>query len=120
MNLTRWLAHFCRPQDTGIDLPMNKFRHMDVASRNQRLRETLEGMGLFVMPIYCESDPSRIDYMQVSVTLPTFVQRGTDNPARAIVPTPMPRSDDTIGDVGDVGAAKGLWNDNVANLPTKF
>ena len=94
---------------------MNEFRHMDVASRNQRLRETLEGMGLFVMPIYCESDPSRIDYMQVSVTLPTFVQQGTDNPARATVPTPMPSSDIR----GDVGAAKGLW-DNVVNLPTKF
>lgn len=94
---------------------MSGLKHMDVASRNQRLRETLEGMGLFVLPIFCESDPTRIDYMQVSVDLPTHVRQGvaefTSSPSIAEMV-----ASSNIG--GNIPATNGAWN-NVIDLPTK-
>lgn|SRR5512145_1164096 len=76
-----------------------RLKHMDIASRNQRLRETLEGMGLFVLPIYSESDPLRIDYMHVSACLPERVQEGCQQAASATVAHPMssPQVEDRIG-----------------------
>jgi hypothetical protein len=47
-------------------------RHMDVGSRNARLCETLQSLGLFVVPIYAEDDPERIDYMHVSAAIPAY------------------------------------------------
>ncbi len=44
--------------------------HMDRWSRNQRLYETLKGMGLFVIPIPEVSDPSRINHLLVSADKP--------------------------------------------------
>ena len=73
---------------------MTELKHMDIASRNQRLRETLEGMGLFVLPIYSESDPQRIDYMQVSAGLPAYVTKGvTEVPTVRAVAEPVSGSE---------------------------
>jgi hypothetical protein len=44
--------------------------HMDRWSRNQRLYETLKGMGLFVSPIPEPSDPTKIKEMIVAADLP--------------------------------------------------
>ena len=52
-----------------------ELKHMDVCSRNQRLRETLEGMGLFVLPIFCESDPRQSDYLHVSAVAPSYARQ---------------------------------------------
>lgn len=46
---------------------------MDQWSRNDRLYETLKGMGLYVVPIPLESDPSRIDHLHVSAGLPAYL-----------------------------------------------
>jgi hypothetical protein len=45
--------------------------HMDRWSRNDRLYETLKGMGLCVSPIPEPSDPTKIKEMVVSTALPT-------------------------------------------------
>ncbi len=50
------------------DLPPPE--HMDVWTRNERLYQTLLGMGLYVRPLYVEGDPERIDWLQVSAGLP--------------------------------------------------
>ena len=48
---------------------------MEVASRNQRLREGLAGgMCLIVQATFSEADPQRIEYMHVSASLPAYVQ----------------------------------------------
>ena len=44
--------------------------HMDRWTRNERLYQTLLGMGLVVSPIRLSSDPSKIDYLHVSAELP--------------------------------------------------
>lgn len=88
---------------------------MDVASRNQRLRETLEGMGLFVLPIYSESEPSRIDYMHVSVDLPIYVKQGVGEQATcASVPKVVAGAD-----IRRNIAPTQCLGDNVINLPTE-
>ena len=45
--------------------------HMDRWTRNQRLYETLKGMGLFVSPITEPGGPTKIRQMIVSADLPT-------------------------------------------------
>jgi len=87
---------------------------MDIGSRNQRLRETLEAMGLFVVPIFCESDPDRIDYMQVSAGLPECVAKGAQEPTSRAVAKPVARP--KIGE--NVGASDGPGH-NVVDLPTR-
>jgi hypothetical protein len=89
-------------------------KHMDIASRNQRLRETLEGMGLVVVPIYSESDPSRIDYMHVSVDLPSYVRQGVaEQSTSSSVAKVMPSSD-----VGRDIEPTERFGGNVVNLPS--
>ena len=44
--------------------------HMDRWSRNQRLYETLKGMGLFVSPIPEPDDPTKIRELIVAADLP--------------------------------------------------
>jgi len=63
--------------------------HMDAASRNTRLCKTLRGMGLYVEPIFASDDPERIDYLHVSVTLPTSVEQGVSQDATS-GPVSMP------------------------------
>ena len=93
---------------------MIELKHMDAASRNQRLRETLEGMGLFVVPIFCESDPTRIDYMQVSVTLPSYVvEDAGQQTAGPRVSTPV-----TCSKVAESVESVESKGDNVIDLPS--
>jgi hypothetical protein len=54
---------------------LERIETVEVASRNQRLREALSGgMSLFVRATFSEADPQRIEYMHVSASLPTYVQ----------------------------------------------
>ena len=70
---------------------MIDLKHMDIGSRNQRLRETLEGMGLFVVPVYSQSDPTQIDWLQVSAGLPgEIAEKTTDVSAGAAIASPIP------------------------------
>lgn len=65
-------------------------KHMDVASRNQRLRETLEGMGLFVHPVFAPDRPGEIDHMLVAVALPNILQQSAQKTASGPVAPPVP------------------------------
>ena len=49
--------------------------HMDRWARNQRLYETLKGMGLYVVPIPEIDDPSKIAQLVVSADLPPDMSR---------------------------------------------
>jgi hypothetical protein len=89
-------------------------KHMDVGSRNRRLRETLEGMGLYVLPIYSESDPSRIDYLHVSAGLPTYPSKSLAEPAASSsIVAPVPGTQVTQ----DVPAPESQLN-NVVDFPS--
>jgi hypothetical protein len=69
---------------------MTDLKHMDVASRNARLRETLEGFGLFVTPIFREDRTDEIDFMHVSVAPPAYaIENGRKLAASGPVPEPM-------------------------------
>jgi hypothetical protein len=93
---------------------MIDIKHMDIASRNHRLRETLEGMGLFVLPIFCESEQDRIDYMQVSVALPTRIEQGRESATSGPVSTPVTSSKVAEGiKTTDTGGG------SVVNFPSK-
>jgi hypothetical protein len=52
--------------------------HMDSGSRNERLYETLKGMGLCVVPIPDANDPSRIAQIMVSAELPPPGEQTTE------------------------------------------
>lgn len=97
-----------------IKLGQFDLKHMDVASRNQRLRETLEGMGLFVQPV-ASTNSDTIDYLIVATALPTFVQQGAKNAASGAVTAPMTRTEI----VGALGAADAT-RDVVVDFPTKL
>ena len=90
-------------------------KHMDIASRNQRLRETLESMGLFVLPIFCEVRPVEFDDMHVSVALPSFVEQGTQDATSRPVPAPMTRSE-----VAEDIKAADAGRSSVVNFPAKL
>lgn len=78
--------------------------HMDRWTRNQRLYETLKGMGLFVVPIPEADDPSKISQLLVSADLPPDVTR---------IGVPMERPQ-----VGQVIASPVGEGDNVIHFPT--
>ena len=44
--------------------------HMQPWTRNQRLYETLKGMGLFVTPVPFKDAPDKINWIQVSAQMP--------------------------------------------------
>lgn len=90
------------------------YKHMDVVSRNQRLRDTLEGMGLFVIPVFCESDPCRIDYLQVAAELPLSIKQGPKKSASTCIPDVMTRPDVSRNVTSPEGRGR-----NVIDLPTK-
>lgn len=75
--------------------------HMDRWSRNQRLYETLKGMGLYVSPIPEANDPTRIKEMIVAADLP--VQETAEQTAQASVVLAV--QGPQVADV--VGAAEG-------------
>ena len=59
---------------------------MDIGSRNDRLCETLQALGLFVVPVMTAADPTRIAYLKVSVSLP---EQATENTAGRTVSSPV-------------------------------
>ena len=83
--------------------------HMDSGSRNQRLYETLKGMGLFVVPIPDANDPSRIAQIMVSAELPPPGEQTTETGVhRALQGT-------KVGDVVDPSKGRGM---NVVDFPS--
>ena len=76
--------------------------HMDRWSRNQRLYETLKGMGLFATPIPEPDDPTKIREIIVSADLPPDVSAPVQRP-----------------EVGNVIGAPCSDGDNVINFPPK-
>lgn len=88
--------------------------HMDRWSRNQRLYDTLKGMGLFVSPIPEPDDPTKIREMVVSADLPFGpIQQPAQQTAEAGVPGAMQRAQ--VGDVIDPTEAD---RDNVVLFPS--
>lgn len=85
--------------------------HMDVWTRNERLYETLKGMGLFVSPIPDVDDPDRIAAVWVSAGL--LPQQCTQKPAAQGVALAM----EGAQVAENVQAANGGGN-NVILLPT--
>ena len=47
--------------------------HMSVWARNQRLYDTLNGMGLFVLAVMRDDDPTMIDQIIVSAGIPSVI-----------------------------------------------
>lgn len=93
---------------------MIDLKHMDVASRNQRLRETLEGMGLFVVPVYTTTDPQEIAYLQVAVAKPDYSTLAAEQTSGFSVALPV-----TSPEVAeDIGAAD-CDGPNVVDFPPK-
>jgi orotidine-5'-phosphate decarboxylase len=89
-----------------------KLLHMDTGSRNQRLYEELAKTGLYVVPVFAESDPTRIDYLQVSASLPLSVEQAAQKAASSGVSAPVARSEVSER----VSTADGRPN-NVVHLP---
>lgn len=87
--------------------------HMDIGSRNGRLYATLRDMGLFVLPVFAKDDPERIDYMQVSVTLPAQLHEAAQQATSGAVAAPMTSSDISKG----VESTKS-GRDGVINFPS--
>ena len=91
---------------------------MDQWSRNQRLYETLKGMGLYVVPIPLEADPERIDHFHVSAGLPAYLsatgahQRGREPTASRGVVAPLERPEVEL-----IVRAAERGIDNVAEFP---
>jgi hypothetical protein len=85
--------------------------HMDRWSRNQRLYETLKGMGLYVSPIPEPGDPTKIREMIVAADLP--FEQPTQCAAEAGVVGVMKRSQ-----VRDVVRPAESVGDNVINFPS--
>ncbi len=74
--------------------------HMTVWDRNARLYETLKGMGLYVLAIPQDDNPSRIDQIIVSAGLPKVELSTAKNGAHFL----------------DVGAPVGIVRLNGLNL----
>jgi hypothetical protein len=89
-------------------------KHMDVGSRNARLCAMLQSMGLFVLPVFAEDDSERIDYMQVSVDLPSRAsQNGSQQTSCRPVAAPMSGAEVVVR----VGASESDGN-NVVDFPS--
>ena len=85
--------------------------HMDRWSRNQRLYETLKGMGLYVSPIPESTDPTKIKEMIVAADLPFehAAQQTTETGVVDIMQRPKVR--DVVRPTDGLG-------DNVIDFPT--
>jgi hypothetical protein len=71
---------------------------MDRWSRNQRLYETLKGMGLFVSPVPEEDDPTKIRYLIVSADLPVAEPQSAAQPPRGRDASRPATHDDNVVD----------------------
>ena len=71
-------------------------------------------MGLFVLPVFAADDPDRIDYMQVSVSLPSAAaENASEQAAGLAVATPMSGAQV----FGGIGSAENSCV-NVVEFPT--
>ena len=87
--------------------------HMSVWDRNQRLYETLKGMGLHTEIVLCRDDPTKIDQIVVAAAPPTVVLQVAEHPAQTGVSAPMQGADVVDG----VGTAE-RQGENVVSFPT--
>jgi hypothetical protein len=85
--------------------------HMDRWSRNQRLYETLKGMGLYVSPIPEQDDPTKIREMIVSADLP--FEYPAQQPAKSGVVGAIERSE-----IRDIVTAQESAGMNVIDFPS--
>lgn len=85
--------------------------HMDRWSRNQRLYETLKGMGLYIVPIPEKDDPTRINHLVVATDLP-FAEKAAEEAAKARILAEMKRTQ-----VREIPAATDSDGDNVVDFP---
>lgn len=94
---------------------MIDLKHMDIGSRNQRLRETLEGFGLFVHPVPKEDDPDTIDYLCVSVVMPDDLSKQRLSQSSTIGSVATPMSGTQVAE--DIGTTE-TDGFNVVNFPS--
>ncbi len=85
--------------------------HMDGGSRNQRLYETLKGMGLFVVPIPDENDPTQIAQILVSADLPNSREQAAEPRVHPVVKRAK------IRDMVDAAKRCGM---NVVDFPSEL
>jgi hypothetical protein len=90
-----------------------KLIHMDVGARNRRLYEELAKTGLFIVPVFAESDPTRIDYLQVSVSRPDFAEQSSKEATGRGVAMPVAGAQVVKG--GHTAQRSGV---NVVDFPT--
>ena len=86
--------------------------HMTVWDRNQRLYETLKGMGLHTEVVLCRDDPTKIDQIVVAAAPPTEVLQVAENSAPAGIGAPVQGPEIT----DSVRPAK-RGGDNVVDFP---
>ena len=89
--------------------------HMSIRARNQRLYETLVGMGLHVDAVRSTDEPDGIDYIIVSAGLLPAAQSVPKQAAVGGVAGAVQR---TL--VGEVVAPSESRGHNVVNFPAKF
>lgn len=90
--------------------------HMSIRARNQRLYETLVGMGLHVDAVRSVNEPDSIDYIIVSAGfLPAAMQGVAEKAAVGGVGTAVQRT--LVGEVVAPSESRGL---NVVDFPAKF
>ena len=72
--------------------------HMTTSDRNQRIYETLKGMGLFTEVVLCRDDPTKIDQIIVAAAQPTEVLQVAENsaPAGVVPPIQGPEISDSV------------------------
>ena len=63
--------------------------HMTVWDRNQRLYETLKGMGLHTEVVLCRDDPTKIDQIVVAAAPPTVVLQVAECSTQTSISAPM-------------------------------
>lgn len=89
--------------------------HMDKGSRNERLYRSLKDLGLFVVPIYSETNPEQIETMIVSADLPTRqgLADAGETAASLCVAPPV-----SSAEVGEFVTSPENLGDNVVDLPS--
>ena len=73
--------------------------HMTVWDRNQRLYETLKGMGLHTEVVLCRDDPTKIDQIVVAAAPPTVTLLTAEQAAqlRVDLPAQGPKIGEVVG-----------------------
>lgn len=91
-------------------------QHMDIWSRNERLYQTLLGMGVYVTPIFTDQERTRIDYLHVACAAPSYalpVEQPPKQSAEAPVDLAVQRAE-----VGRIVGAAECDGGNVVDFPS--